>query len=89
VRVQGIAVTNRNNVGNFNAAVTDFTNAFNFLSAARQTYTRNNLREVRIISGSSNPPTVNSQNILIIEAGLMSDGDIVVALENWLESKGL
>ena len=83
VRVEGIAVTNREGVVNFNEMVTRFTTAFNHneLTNSQRTWMKDNLKEVKIVS--SNSVAVNlSDNILTIRNNL-TWSDIKDYLGEW------
>ncbi|MDR0465525.1 MAG: hypothetical protein LBG94_10505 [Treponema sp.] len=60
-RVEGIAVTNREGVANFTEMVTRFTTAFNNgdITDTQRTWMKNNLKEVKIILGTSGTSLVN------------------------------
>ena len=90
-RVQGIAVTNRDNVAGFNAIVTEVTNALDYYKnneAAKYNFFVNNLKEIRVVTGPFvNLPSV-SQGVLTVEDGA-SAMDISAGLEDWAIANGV
>lgn len=83
-RVNGIAVTNRENVDNFPAMVAHVEDALGWFTENQNAYIAENIKEIKIILGASGvrvPPPVNG--ILTVDNAHLGD-DIFMALELWL-----
>jgi hypothetical protein len=87
-RVNGIAVTNRQNIAtaNFNTMVTNVTNALNHANLSgdiKQNCIKNNIKEIKIIPGSGVTFPSISGGVLTVENGCVS-ADIRTAILDWL-----
>ena len=75
VRVQTIAVTNRNNVGNFNAMVNEVTEGLSWLTAPQLSYVKSNIKEIRI--------TLNPLDQVLVEGNILNVANSSVAVSIW------
>jgi hypothetical protein len=63
--------------------VTAVTTGISWLTPTQQTYVKNNIKEIKVISGST-VPHVDTNNVLTVENNAASAADIAAALEVWL-----
>ena len=84
VRVEGIAVTNRQNIdaGEFSTQITAIEDALSWLSPAKLAFVQTNIKEIRVIPGPFDTGPVVDQDVLTVEAGTF-DSDIWMVLDGF------
>ncbi|MDR0502791.1 MAG: hypothetical protein LBH16_05655 [Treponema sp.] len=87
VRVQGIAVTNREGVaaGDFNNMATTIGEVFDYIginNPTQLTYIKANLKEVKVIANNGSAVTITG-NIMTVRIG-HTDGDIWAVIDVWV-----
>ena len=86
-RVEGIAVTNRETLGNFDTIVTRFADALSWLTPTQITWVKANLKEVKIVTGTGDAPSIAS-NVLIV-GNDRDDTAIWQALDDWCTANSI
>ena len=88
-RVNGIPITNRENVANFNAMVAEYEEQLDWLTPTQLAFVNANLKEVKIINvGVTFTPATISNNILIVPNDNLS-GEIWTAVCYWCTANSI
>jgi len=87
----GIAITNRQNVANFNDMVDEVNSALahTMLSTTQKAYIKNNIKEIRIIPSTTvSNDAIVEDDILIINSNVLRFS-IMLSLKQWCESNNI
>jgi hypothetical protein len=86
-RVNGVAVTNRDNVANFSAMVGYYEEALSWMTDNQRAYIKDNLKEVKVVAGNA-AITLPSNGIFTITNAAIG-GDIWQALDDWCTANSI